>query len=69
LKDLGLLSYFLGISINYENGRLLLNQTQYIKHLLDKVGLTECQLARTPCELKKLSKGIGELLYDPSEFR
>jgi histone deacetylase 1/2 len=69
LKDLGCLSYFLGISISYDTGKIFINQGQYIKQLLDRNRLSDCQATRTPCEVAKISKHSGVPLKNPTQYR
>ncbi|CAL9003940.1 unnamed protein product [Prunus brigantina] len=39
MKDLGQLTYFLGLQISYQSAGLFVSQTKYIKELLDRVDL------------------------------
>lgn len=52
MKDLGLATMFLGISIkqNIENKRIILNQTEYLKKVLDKFLMSDCKEIKTPIE-------------------
>ena len=43
LKDLGLVSYFLGIKVCYTNHGMHLSQTKYIKDLLTKASIQSCK--------------------------
>ena len=76
MKDLGQLSWFLGIQFVYDNGCIKMNQTQYLKNLLEKYGMHNCKPRATPCELKlnlsadatckcslKYREVVGSLLY------
>lgn len=70
MKDLGQLTYFLGIQATRTSTGLHLRQTRYIINLLDRVQLTGIRPYRAPCVSgSKLSKFDGELLSDPSEYR
>lgn len=49
LKDMGKLTYFLGLQIHYrENGDIFVNQSKYIKDLIHKVGMEACKPTPTP---------------------
>lgn len=38
--------------LQQEDGTIALNQTAYIKRILDKFGMTDCKLVGTPVEMK-----------------
>jgi hypothetical protein len=70
MKDLGQLTYFLGIEATRNSSGLHLRQTRYIIDLLNRVRLLGICPYRAPCVSgSKLSKFDGELLPDPSEYR
>ncbi|XP_041003931.1 uncharacterized mitochondrial protein AtMg00810-like [Juglans microcarpa x Juglans regia] len=70
MKDLGQLTYFLGIEATRNSSGLHLWQTRYIIDLLDRVQLLGIRPYRAPCVSgSKLSKFDGEILQDPSEYR
>ncbi|CAN6693356.1 unnamed protein product [Malus baccata var. baccata] len=49
LKDMGQLTYFLGLQIAYKsNGDIFVNQAKYIKDLIHKAGMDSCKSANTP---------------------
>lgn len=48
LNDLGGLSYFLGIQVTKQGDRMYLCQERYMKELLYKAGMTDCNPAPTP---------------------
>lgn len=50
LRDLGELSYFLGVKITRDRGRrtILLNQDKYVKSILERFGMRESAAAPTP---------------------
>nr|XP_028949296.1 uncharacterized protein LOC114821382 [Malus domestica] len=49
LKDMGKLTYFLGLQVDYKtNGDIFLNQSKYIKDLIHKAGMDSCKPATTP---------------------
>ncbi|KAM3001281.1 hypothetical protein FF2_037593 [Malus domestica] len=71
LKDLGKLTYFLGLQIQYKpNEDIFVNQSKYIKDLLHKAGMDSCKPANTPCKPhNQMMMTEGELLSDPSSYR
>ncbi|XP_038896547.1 secreted RxLR effector protein 161-like [Benincasa hispida] len=70
LKDLGRLTYFLGIQVHYLKSDFILNQAKYVKNLLHKLGLTDLKPAASPCTVgKHLSITNGQPLSDPYLFR
>lgn len=48
LKDLGILSYFLGIEVFYADECIYLSQRKYIKDLLSKADMLNCKGCDTP---------------------
>lgn len=53
LKDLGALSFFLGIHLTtLDNGDILISQQQYLATLLDNLGLRNLKPTDTPMETK-----------------
>jgi histone deacetylase 1/2 len=48
LKDLGDLHYFLGIEVQKTNDGLVLNQANYARGVLTRVGMKDCKGAPTP---------------------
>jgi hypothetical protein len=70
VKDLGPLSYFLGIQATRLPHTLYLNQSKYITDLLYKTHMEGAKPGSTPCSTTgKLSRFDGDPLSDPSEYR
>jgi hypothetical protein len=70
MKDLGPLSYFLGIQVLRNSSGLHLRQPKYVIDLLDRVQMVESKAYRAPCVAgTKMSKFEGEVLPDPTIFR
>ncbi|KAF8397907.1 hypothetical protein HHK36_016832 [Tetracentron sinense] len=70
LRDLGLLTYFLGIEVSYDSNSMHLCQTKYISDLLDRTDMKDCKPAKTPGVVgKSLSKYDGDLFEDPTKYR
>lgn len=63
LKDLGILSYFLGIEVLYANGEMYLSQKKYIRDLRIKAEMLYCKGIDTPMSTRlKLKKAEKEPL-------
>ncbi|CAN0896019.1 Retrovirus-related Pol polyprotein from transposon TNT 1-94 [Linum grandiflorum] len=70
VKELGELSYFLGLQIHRSAQGILVNQAKYVTDLLNLAHMADARPAPTPIELNlKLSKDDGELLSDPTSYR
>ena len=50
LKDLGPVSYFLGMKVSHEPGKLKLDQTAYVHSLLQRFNMEDCKPESTPME-------------------
>jgi hypothetical protein len=70
VKDLGSLSYFLGIQVTRSPAGLHLCQSKYVTDLLHRTKMTEAKPAKSPCPSgSQLSRLDGDPLLDPSEYR
>uniref|UniRef100_A0A2N9GQ59 Uncharacterized protein n=1 Tax=Fagus sylvatica TaxID=28930 RepID=A0A2N9GQ59_FAGSY len=70
MKDLGHLSYFLGLEITSSDDGFYLTQAKYTSDLLSRAGLTDHKILDTPIELNaRLTPSSGELLPDPTLYR
>ena len=70
LKDLGALSYFLGIQIMPSRFRLTLCQSKYASDVLHKFNMENSKPTKTPCYPNvHLTPFDGSVLPDPSEYR
>ncbi|CAA7057458.1 unnamed protein product [Microthlaspi erraticum] len=70
LKDLGALSYFLGIEVTHTKHGLHLTQYRYIAYLLHKVNMTNAKTVATPMEANSLlTLHSGTALDDATEYR
>jgi hypothetical protein len=69
LKDLGTLSYFLGIEILPNRYGFLLSQCRYLLDLLTSTHMTDAKPVSTPLPSSTtLSLYSGDALFDPTEF-
>lgn len=69
MKDLGNLSYFLGIEVQSCASGLLLSQTKYASDLLIKAGMQHCKPSSTPSAVKPAILSCDSLLADPHWYR
>ena len=71
MKDLGHLSYFLGLEITHSTDGLYITQAKYASDLLSRAGLTDSKTVDTPVELNAhlTPFGGGEPLSNPSLYR
>ncbi|CAN0839525.1 Retrovirus-related Pol polyprotein from transposon TNT 1-94 [Linum grandiflorum] len=70
LKDLGTLSYFLGLEISRSDRGIFVSQRKYLADLLDAAGFSTCTPVVTPMELNlRLSRDHGDPLPDPRQYR
>ncbi|XP_021991522.1 uncharacterized mitochondrial protein AtMg00810-like [Helianthus annuus] len=70
MTDLGILHYFLGMEVNYDNGNITLSQQKYAKILLDKFKMGNCNAISTPTEYGlRLSKEDPEDEVDQNLYR
>lgn len=68
VKDLGELSFFLGVEARPHNKGMLLTQTRYILDLLHRAGMVACKPAPTPIVTKAPSTTSASL-SDPTFYR
>jgi histone deacetylase 1/2 len=70
MKDLGFLSYFLGIEVTKTKNGLFLSQTKYAKDLLIKTGMETIRSCSSPClPHNQMTKDQGIPLADPTLYR
>ena len=67
MKDLGPLTYFLGLEVQQSEKGLVLDQHNYTLDLIDMAGLSHSTAVDTPLEVNlKLTQDSGDLLPDPT---
>ncbi|CAA2969944.1 Retrovirus-related Pol poly from transposon TNT 1-94 [Olea europaea subsp. europaea] len=70
MKNLGPLTYFLGLEVHTDSTGIFLNQHKYIQDLITLAGLQDSSSVDTPLEVNvKYRREEGELLPDPTIFR
>ena len=70
LRDLGQLSYFLGIEVSYHEGSMNLSQTKYVSDLLHRTEMFDTKPAKTPGAVgKNLSKFDGDPMNEVTQYR
>ena len=70
MKDLGCLSYFLGLEIIHSTDGLYITQAKYAYKLLSRAGLTDSKTVDTLVELNTHSTSTGgKPLSNPSLYR
>ena len=70
ITDEGQISSFLGISAQFNDKGLFLNQSRYAEEIIERAGMKECKPCATPVDLKaKLSDKEGKAVDNPTEYR
>jgi len=70
MKDLGTLSYFLGLAVTHHPGGLFLSQRKYASEIIERADMTSCKPSATPVDTKsKLSTSLGSPYKHPTHYR
>ena len=70
VKDLSLLTYFLGLQVKQVENGIFITQMKYAKDVLFKFGMHNCKVAATPMNAnEKFLLEDGTDLADPSHYR
>jgi len=70
MKNLGPLSYFLGIAVTRHQQGLFLSQKKYAEEILARVGMSSCKSCLTPVDTKpKMGAVTSNPCEDPSLYR
>ena len=59
MKDLGVLSYFLGIQFSFNKNSIVMEQSKYVDKILERFNMTNCKTKPTPCPLG-INKDLGK---------
>ena len=51
IRDLGQLSYFLGIEFEFDKSIIRMSQTKYLQRILNRFGMANCNPKARPCNL------------------
>jgi hypothetical protein len=69
MKDLGFLSYFLGLEVSFYSNGYYLSQAKYALDLLSRASLIDCEIVDSHLETNvKLRATDGELLFDATLY-
>ncbi|GKE87619.1 ribonuclease H-like domain-containing protein, partial [Tanacetum coccineum] len=69
MKDLGLLNYFLGISVTRNSLGLFLSQKKYAIEILDRAHMDNCNPIRTPIDTESKLGSDGDPVSDPTLYQ
>ena len=70
MKDLGILSFFFGLEISYDQSGYYLSQAKYASDLISRASLTDSKTVHTPMESNiYFSTTDGTLLSDGTLYR
>ncbi|XP_050876236.1 uncharacterized mitochondrial protein AtMg00810-like [Lathyrus oleraceus] len=70
MKDLGPLSYFLGIAVSHHPDGIFLSQNTYASEIIERADMAFCKPSATPVDTKqKLSTSSDTSYEDPSLYR
>jgi len=71
MRDIGPLSWFLGINFVCKAGEIEMNQSKYIDNLLPRFNMSECKPRVTPCDfnLNRMKDDENEQFADEKTYR
>ena len=69
IKDLGRLSYFLGLEVHYGANDIFLSQSKYAHDILDRAKLLDAQPIATPFASGIQLTNTGDPFHDPTLYR
>jgi hypothetical protein len=71
MKDLGKLSWFLGMGFSFEKDCIKINQTKYVEKILDRFEMSDCNPKSIPCDLSvsKIITSDSKELCESSLYR
>ncbi|XP_071718663.1 uncharacterized mitochondrial protein AtMg00810-like [Rutidosis leptorrhynchoides] len=69
MKDLGSLSFFLGIDVTRNTQGLFLSQQNYAQDIINRAGMNSCNSVKTPVDLSGKLGNTGSSYTNPTEYR
>ena len=71
MKDIGPLSWFLGINFVCKRGEIEMNQSKYIENMLSRFNMSECKPRVTPCDfnLNRMNDDENVQFADEKTYR
>ena len=70
MTDMGRLTYFFGIKVQYNKAGILLSQQSYATEIIERAGMTDCKPLSTPVDVNsKLSTEGGDKLKNPTQYK
>lgn len=70
MKDLGPLTYFLGVAVTRQEDTLFLSQQKYAKEVIKRAGMSSCKPVATPVDTNtKLSTSDGDPFENVTLYR
>ncbi|GKA53504.1 ribonuclease H-like domain-containing protein [Tanacetum coccineum] len=69
MTDLGLLNYFLGVSVTRNTFGMFLSQQKYATEVLERAGMLTCNPCRTPVDTDSKLAATGDPVSDPTLYR
>ena len=71
MKDLGLVKWFLGISFEFNDNCISINQSKYIAKILERFQMSDAYPVSTPCDASFANQihAESEFLQDPTLYR
>ncbi|XP_019161174.1 PREDICTED: uncharacterized protein LOC109157790 [Ipomoea nil] len=69
IRDMGRLSFFLGIETIPVDDGLLLSQQHYMKDILKRAGMVDCKALVTPVSLTRVDDGVVIPYADLTQYR
>nr|GEU69499.1 ribonuclease H-like domain-containing protein [Tanacetum cinerariifolium] len=69
MTDLGLLNYFIGISVTHDSSGLFLSLNKYEVEIFDRAHMVNCNPSRTPVDTESKLGSDGDMVSDPTLYR
>ena len=68
MKEIGQLSHFLGIHFDFENNTVKMHQSRYIKRLINRFNMTDCNQKPVTCHASTNSFQYQPKLLDDAKI-